>query len=64
MSAAAPAYRLNDLKLMTEWSYSEINRQLSIRVKHNELEPSDYEKSLLFEKVFILLKSEGSNEQT
>ncbi|HAV4553899.1 TPA: ImmA/IrrE family metallo-endopeptidase, partial [Acinetobacter baumannii] len=61
VSAAALAYRLNDLNLMTEWSYREINRQLSIRGKQNEPEPSDYEKSLLLSKIFSLLKSEGMN---
>lgn len=59
VSAAALAYRLNDLNLMTEWSYREINRQLSIRGKHNEPEPSEQEKSLLLSKIFSLLKSEG-----
>lgn len=61
VSAAALAYRLNDLNLMTEWSYREINRQLSVRGKQNEPEPSDYEKSLLLSKIFSLLKSEGMN---
>lgn len=61
VSAAALAYRLNDLDLMTEWIYREVNRQLSVRGKHNEPDPSEYEKSLLLAKIFRLLKSEGMN---
>lgn len=60
VSAAALTYRLNELGLMTEWTYREVNRQLSLLGRSTEPEPSKHEQSILIANLFEFLREEGT----
>jgi Zn-dependent peptidase ImmA (M78 family) len=59
-SAAAVAFRLHQLEIITEWNYRWLFRELSVRGwRSNEPEPIERERSQVLGKVFDALADEG-----
>ena len=52
-------YRLNSLKLISEWTNRELNRQLAVQGKSYEPEPAAHEKSHIIKEIFKSLRDDG-----
>lgn len=59
VSAADLIHRLFWLDRMPNWLYRDLQRDFKVLSDDNKTEPSPYEMSKLFEKVFSLLRAEG-----